>query len=219
MIMCMCIGVLYYVLVNHFFLGNMEAAIIIRRHLHLRKEHFINCGTKSVVSVFRLTLSRMSMLPKIFLLLWPKHMCCLQQWSFWKWHNSVMFLAQMLSLMIFSMFQRKNASVFFILCHVQSLTSTWISKADHTPNQDKVQAYASETLSLGLFHEEFRDAIREGDGERESVTLLEVHVVAIQTNLTILLKLYDFYCSNTFCYLLGKPSSSSIHALSILVAY
>ena len=54
-------------------------------------------------------------------------------------------------------------------------------KADHTPSQDKIQAYASEILSLGLFHEEFRDAIREGDGERESVTLLEVHVVAIQT--------------------------------------
>ena len=54
-------------------------------------------------------------------------------------------------------------------------------KADHTPNQDKIQAYASEILSLGLFHEEFRDAIREEDGERECVTLLKVHVVAIQT--------------------------------------
>ena len=31
---------------------------------------------------------------------------------------------------------------------------------------DKVKSYASEVLSLGLFHEEFRDAIREGDGER-----------------------------------------------------
>ena len=31
---------------------------------------------------------------------------------------------------------------------------------------DRVKEYASETLSLGLFHEEFYDAVKEGDGKR-----------------------------------------------------
>ena len=39
-------------------------------------------------------------------------------------------------------------------------------KENNLKNDDNIQAYASETLSLGLFHEEFHDAVKEGDGER-----------------------------------------------------
>jgi L1 cell adhesion molecule like protein len=42
-------------------------------------------------------------------------------------------------------------------------------QAGHTPssqNPDHVLEYAKETLSLGLLYLEFKDAIREGDGER-----------------------------------------------------
>ena len=36
----------------------------------------------------------------------------------------------------------------------------------NTPDQDRVQAYASEVLSLGLLLMEFNDGVREGDGNR-----------------------------------------------------
>ena len=39
-------------------------------------------------------------------------------------------------------------------------------KAVNVTSNDNIKAYASEAVSLGLFHEEFHDSIREGDGER-----------------------------------------------------
>lgn len=64
---------------------------------------------------------------------------------------------------------------------VKAIMSQYVDLNYPAQKQDKVdhiQEYAKEVLTLGLFHLEFHDAVREGDGN--SVERLEVFTIVFQ---------------------------------------
>lgn len=66
--------------------------------------------------------------------------------------------------------------------HVDLSTNFSESKSSTTPSSDSVCAYLCETLSLGLLFLEFKDGIRDGNGNR--IVCMEIFFIAFQSSWT-----------------------------------